>query len=73
MDEYLGTIVDVEIDRPLGSKHPEYNYLYPINYGYIPNTEAKDGKEIDAYILGEFEPLVRFKGRVIAIIKRKET
>lgn len=72
MDEYLGTIVDVEIDRPMGSKHPEYNYLYPINYGYIPNTKAKDGEEIDAYVLGEFEPLERFKGRVIAIIKRKD-
>lgn len=57
MDEYLGTIVDVEIDRPMGSKHPEYNYIYPINYGYIPNTKAKDGEEIDAYVLGEFEPL----------------
>ena len=72
MDEYLGTMVDVEIDRPMGSKHPKYNHIYPINYGYIPNTKAKDGEEIDAYVLGEFEPLEKFKGRVIAIIKRKD-
>lgn len=72
MDKYLGTIVDVEIDRPIGSRHPEYNYFYPINYGYIPNTKANDGEEIDAYVLGEFEPLEKFRGRVIAIIKRKD-
>lgn len=72
MEEYLGTIVEVEIDRPIGSKHPEYNLIYPINYGYIPNTKANDGEEIDAYVLGEFEPLEKFRGRVIAIIKRND-
>lgn len=72
MNEYLGTIVDVEIDKPMGSKHPEYNYIYPINYGYISNTKAKDGEGINAYVLGEFEPLKNFRGRVIAIIKRKD-
>ena len=72
MNEYLGTIVDVKIDRPIGSVHPEYNFFYPVNYGYIPNTKAGDGKEIDAYVLGEFEPIESFKGRVIGIIKRKD-
>jgi len=71
MNEYLGTIVDVEIDRPLGSRHPEHDFFYPVNYGYIPNTTAPDGEEIDAYVLGEFEPIKKFKGRVIAVIKRK--
>lgn len=71
MDKYLGTIVDVIIERPIGSKHPEYNYFYPVNYGYIPNTRTNDGKVIGAYVLGEFEPLEKFSGRVIAIIKRK--
>ena len=72
MNEYLGTIVDVEIDRPLGSRHPKYNFFYPVNYGYIPNTKAPDGEEIDAYVLGEFEPIEKFRGRVIAVIKRKD-
>ncbi|QTL98615.1 NUDIX domain-containing protein [Iocasia frigidifontis] len=71
MNEYLGTIVDVEIDRPLGSRHPKHDFFYPINYGYIPNTLAPDGEEIDAYVLGEFEPIKKFRGRVIAVIKRK--
>lgn len=72
MNEYLGTIVEVKIDRPMGSVHPEYKFIYPVNYGYIPNTKAGDGKEIDVYVLGEFEPIESFKGRVIGIIKRKD-
>lgn len=71
MNEYLGTIVEVEIDRPLGSRHPEHDFFYPVNYGYIPNTAAPDGEEIDAYVLGEFKPVKKFRGRVIAIIKRQ--
>jgi len=49
--DFLNTIVDVVIDRPLGSKHPKYNYFYPVNYGYIPNTISGDGEELDAFIL----------------------
>lgn len=70
MEEYLGKTVKVVMDRPLGSRHPEHGFIYPVNYGYIPNTEAGDGEEIDAYILGEFEPLKEYEGRVIAVIKR---
>ena len=33
--KFLGQEVKVKIDRPLGSKHPKYNYIYPINYGFI--------------------------------------
>lgn len=45
--------------------------LYPVNYGYIPNTKARDGKEIDVYVLYEFEHIESFRGRVIANIKEK--
>lgn len=72
MEDYLGKQVNVIIDRPLGSCHPKHQLIYPINYGYIPNTVAGDGDEIDAYILGEFEPLETFNGKVIAIIRRKD-
>lgn len=71
MNEYLGKMVDVVVDRPLGSKHPEYGFIYPVNYGYVPGTVAGDGEQIDAYILGKFEPIEKFRGRVIAVIKRK--
>ncbi len=60
----------VIIDRPLTSRHPEHNIFYPINYGYIPNTISGDGKEIDAYIIGEFLPLEKYEGIVVAIIHR---
>lgn len=32
-----------------------------INYGYIEGTIAGDGKEIDVYVLGEFEPISDMK------------
>ncbi len=70
MREFLGKQVTVIIDRPMCSKHPKHDMYYPINYGYIPNTKANDGEEIDAYIIGEFEPLKTYMGYVIAIINR---
>lgn len=68
--KYLNTIVDVEIDRPLGSKHPKHGFIYPVNYGYIPNTVSGDGEELDAYVLGVHKPVESFTGKVIAIIHR---
>lgn len=57
----------IKIDRPLDSKH---NFIYSLNYGFIPNTIAGDGEKIDVYIIGEFEPLETYEGYVVAIIKR---
>ena len=71
MKEYLGKLVKVIIDRPLGSKHPSHDFFYPINYGYIPETISGDGEEIDVYIVGEFEPLEIYSGFVVAVIKRE--
>ena len=69
--EYLGKIINIKIDRPLGSGHPEYpTSIYPINYGYVPNTISGDGEELDAYLLGVFEPVVNYNGKCIAIIHR---
>lgn len=67
---FLNQIVNVKMDRPLGSKHPKHGFIYPVNYGYIPNTVSGDGEELDVYVLGEFMPLQEFTGRVIAIIHR---
>ena len=68
--EYLRKMVEVKIDRPLGSKHPKHGFIYQVNYGYIPNTISGDGEELDAYVLGEHEPIESFNGEVIAIIHR---
>ncbi len=68
--KYIGHNVHVTVDRKLGSKHPNWGFIYPINYGYIPNTISGDGEEVDAYILGIFEPIDSFDGICIAIIHR---
>lgn len=68
--EYLNKIIKVKVDRELGSKHPKHNFIYPINYGYVPDTISGDGEELDCYILGIFEPVAEFEGKCIAIIQR---
>jgi len=67
----VGKIVKVTVDRPLGSRHPEYrDIIYPVNYGYIEGITAGDGEEQDAYVLGVFTPVKEFTGKVIAVIHR---
>ena len=68
--DYLRKDVVVKIDRQLGTNHPKHGFMYMLNYGYIPNTISGDGEELDAYIVGVFEPVEEFEGRVIAIIHR---
>ena len=36
--KYIGKKITVTIDRKMGSKHPKWGFIYPNNYGYIPNT-----------------------------------
>ena len=68
--EYIGKILEVKMDREMGSKHPKHGFIYPVNYGYVPNTVSGDGEELDCYVLGVFEPVKEFKGKWIAIIHR---
>lgn len=69
--KYLGQKMTVTIDRPLGFLHPDYTeMMYPVNYGFIENTRAGDGEEIDAYVLGVDQPLQLFIGQCIAVIHR---
>lgn len=70
LNEYLERIVEVKIDRPIGSKHEKYELIYPVNYGFIENTISGDDEEIDCYILGVFEPIKSFRGKCIAIVNR---
>ena len=60
------------MDRPKNSQHPRFGWLYPVNYGYIPNTVSGDGMEIDAYVLKEDRALKSFRGKVAAIIHRRD-
>lgn len=67
----IGKIVFVEIDRPLGSRHPKYsNIIYPINYGYVKDIIGGDGEEQDVYLLGVDEPVKHFRAQVIAVFHR---
>lgn len=69
--DFLGKIITVQIDRPLGSTHPNWKSLiYPVNYGFVPNTISGDGEALDAYVLGVFEPVKSFEGKCIAVIHR---
>lgn len=68
--KYIGQQVKVQMDRPLGSRHPEHGFLYPVNYGYLPDVPGKDGEALDAYVLGVNEPLDCFEGECIAVICR---
>lgn len=67
---FIGKIIEVEMDRPLGTRHPKHNFMYPVNYGYVPGTVSGDGEELDAYVLGVFEPLNNYIGKCIAVIHR---
>ena len=68
--DYLGKEVHIVIDRKLGTNHPKHGFMYMLNYGYVPNTVSGDGEELDAYLLGVFEPVSEFAGEVIAYIHR---
>lgn len=69
---YLGKKVVVVVDRPLGSRHPRFGFVYEVNYGYIQGATAPDGEELDAYILGINEPLKELDGVCVAVIHRLE-
>ncbi len=69
---FIGTTVHVRIDRPLGSRHPEHGFIYPVNYGFVPGVPGRDGEELDAYVLGVDEPVECYTGRCIAVIQRSD-
>ena len=65
----MGQLVRVEVDRPIGYIHG--SIVYPINYGYIPGILAGDNEAQDAYILGVTEPVSSFEGRVVGAVCRR--
>ena len=67
---FIGKEVNIVIDRALGTKHPKHGFVYTVNYGYVPNVIGGDGEELDAYLLGVFNPVENYKGKCIAVIHR---
>lgn len=73
VNSIIGAVVSVQIDRPLGSVHPNHDdIIYPINYGFVSNIFADDGEEQDVYVLGVDKPVNKMVGRVAAVIKRND-
>lgn len=70
--DFLGQTVHVKVDRPLGSLHPTFHFEYPLNYGFIPQTQAEDGEEIDVYVLGLDVPVSTTQVTIVAIIQRND-
>jgi len=65
--------VEVTVDRPLGSRHPEHpDMIYPVNYGFVKGILSGDGEEQDAYVLGVDHPVEAFAGTLIAVIHRRD-
>ena len=49
--DQLVTEHELVIDRPKGSQHPRYpEMLYPLDYGYLADTQAADGDGIDVWV-----------------------
>ncbi len=68
---FLGQIVEIKIDRPLGSAHPKHpDLIYPVNYGFIPGVLGGDGEELDVYLLGVDKPVSKYSAQIIAIVHR---
>lgn len=73
LHDWLGREVRLIIDRPVGTVHPRHDDIrYPVNYGYVPGTLARDGAPIDAYLLGVDEPIAEAEGIVTAIVMRRD-
>lgn len=68
IQDHMGKLVHVVVDRPIGYVHGDM--VYPIHYGYIPGLIAGDGEEQDAYILGVHAPIEAFDGWVVGAIRR---
>lgn len=70
---YLGKMLTIKIDRPVGHIHKKGNYslTYPINYGYVPGVFGGDGEELDVYLLGVDIPVTEYTGIIIGIVYRE--
>ena len=40
---------EIVLDRPKGTKHPRFDFIYPLDYGYLKDTTSPDGGGIDVW------------------------
>ena len=74
IQDYLGQMVTVVVDRPIGFHHVTkgVHLDYTVNYGFLPGVTGGDGEEQDVYILGVSQPLETFAGRIIGVVRRSD-
>ncbi|MDR1705607.1 MAG: inorganic pyrophosphatase [Clostridiales bacterium] len=61
---------NIVIDRPGGSKHPRFDFTYPLDYGYLENTKSMDGGGIDCWRGTLDEPLCDAVVCTVDLMKR---
>lgn len=73
VDFYLGKVVDIKIDRPIGYVHKKGDKVlhYNINYGYIEGVLGGDDEELDVYLLGVDKPVDEYRVRIIGAVFRE--
>lgn len=50
LDQLVATS-NIKIDRPKGTSHPRYpSFIYPLDYGYLEDTQSGDKGDIDVWI-----------------------
>lgn len=67
---YIGLEVEIKISRPLGSMNPKYGFTYDVHFGSIPAIESTEGIQVEAYLFGIDDPVEKFTGVCIAVIRR---
>ncbi len=65
----LGTIVNVQVDRPLNSRNPRSGKLYAANWGYISDSPEQEETAKEACVIGVDRSLDRFQGKIVASIR----
>lgn len=48
---------EIVIDRPKGTKHPRFDFIFPLDYGYLKDTTSPDGGGIDVWRGSLSEPV----------------
>ncbi|MFM7730465.1 MAG: inorganic diphosphatase [Flavobacteriales bacterium] len=74
-----GSKAKYEVDKPTGLLRLDRvtfsAFVYPINYGFIPQTLGDDGDPLDILILSEvaIEPLCIARARIIGYMQMKDS
>ena len=69
----LGKYVRVKVTHPIHSHNAEENLTYDLNYGQVEGGKHFNANVKGAYIMGISHPVRSFDGRVIAVVRYKDS